>query len=240
MRLTVRRALIESDEVVIEHLVKGWSVAGDRIKLMRPELVKWLRYQYVMNSLCQANIDEGGGEYLSAVRDCGAMAIVSSVKGVMNTARCCLRQEIELVLRFLYFCDHPVELQWVRSRDDVREFGFQFLLDYVRRYPGLEGFVWREELLSVIASAYAECSRFVHVHSEEFLFPDFYSLTDEEARRSVRKLGGQAEAVLPALALLLIAVRRENFLKASDAEQYLVRWYLRRNWKEETLAVLTA
>ena len=137
------------------------------------DLLLWLTYLNAYERTGTADLLLDG--VASSVRECAACAALGFVRPALFSAR----TQIDLLLGWLYFKDHPVEWNAVNERGE----GFKLkreLLDYYGEY--MQGYKMRFGLLQEVADRsesdpYRLLSAHIHAQSSMVL-PDAMSLKD--------------------------------------------------------------
>jgi hypothetical protein len=146
-----------------------------------------------------------------------------AIKGLENPACVLLRQDIELVLRHVYFRTHPTEHAWASTRDDYRELSFRFLLGYLQRTDEYREVRDDNRLCSEIEQQYGNLSRHVHVHSPPFMVYNSARRDSVATKAQVEALDTRTRLVWPNLTFIIARFETVRFAKASTLEQTLIR-----------------
>lgn len=209
-------------EDFVLYIKDDWAVLDSEIALFESQLRSVFRIFLAL--ACIATISGYGRrrqEYVLSVVDVAQLAIVHAAKGLDNTTNVLLRQGIELSLKHVYFLTHPVEYGWVNTRDDFKELGFQWLLDYTRKTEELRSFDQSELLFNRLTHYYAALSRYVHVHSGKFM--GYRKTCRGNGKTVVEKLLDVCTGLWPTLITLLILFDVKPYVKASASEKKLIR-----------------
>jgi hypothetical protein len=183
-------------------------------------------YRNFLSFACAATIaghKTKRNEYVFSAIEANKLSIVLSLKGLQNPACVLIRQSIELVLKHIYFLDHPIEYSWAVSRLDYKELTFQFLLEYLKKTQEYRIIMKPKEfdISEKISNCYHIFSRYVHVHSKDFM--GYKSLNAESGREILKSLDVGTKELWPVLSLLLTVFSTKSFLKASLIEQRLIK-----------------
>ena len=172
-------------------------------------------------------------EYIYGVIEAGYLSIVLTLKGVENPQCVLLRQSIELVLKHIYFSNHPVEYEWARSREGFRDLTFQRLIEYLGNCEERKKLDPSNSMCELLNEWFGKLSRHVHVHSKYFIGYGSTATTLRRPNEAFVKLVERTKVIWPLLISLLIAFFPKKYLKASAIEKRLMINALSRDRKNE-------
>jgi len=159
--------------------------------------------------------------FLRQIPENSFLAFVFAVKGMQNPCCVQLRQMIELVLKHIYFSTHPVEYGWISTEEGLREYGFQMLIEYARRLEWAK-MIAEIQVFDNLAQAFAEMSRYVHVHSPKFLSATMRRRSRQEVIDAFGVFKRLCECTYPAIALLLIVNNPAAYFASSLTEKDVI------------------
>jgi len=214
----------EQYDIFRNNLTSIWAIDESKLTEWAPNL-KPIHKKF-LSFACAASIvghRMKRNEYVVSAVEAGNLSIVLSLKGLQNPAFVLLRQSIELILKHIYFLQHPVEYSWAQSRIDYKELSFQFLLKYLKRTD--EYMLLSNNQQFVIADrveySYHILSRYVHVHSKAFM--GYKTLAKPIGIKMLKKLNENIKELWPILSLILIAFSKNKFIQSSMLEQRAIR-----------------
>ncbi|MFT3866953.1 MAG: hypothetical protein QM715_00515 [Nibricoccus sp.] len=207
----------------IKALEAEWAVPASVVAAVEPQL------RHVTKMLtgvcCLAGCLEGKqprDDYLMQIPENLWVASILALRGHVNAANVAARQAIELLLKHLYFLDHPVEYRWVQTDDNLKEFGFQYLVDYVQRLPEFDRFEAKKQCVDTLSAVFAETSRYVHVHSAKFFSGGGVTKKTEDGIKSFKEVGGRLEKIVPCISSLVTVYQWNHYMTISPAEQKMI------------------
>ncbi len=210
-----------SDFITI--LNEKWAVKPVTYKKFEP-LVKTIFYRFLSLG-CLATVigyRSKRNEYIEGVVEASYLSIIFTLKGLENPTCVLLRQSIELVLKHIYFSQHLVEYDWVKSRDGYREINFQYLLEYLRKTNEYNEFELGVDVCNELNSWFSEFSRHVHVQNRGYMKFNTIGKAYRIKDTNVRRLNQQTKMLWPLLIVLLIIYFPSKFLKSAPIEQSLI------------------
>ena len=209
-------------DVFAEHLHTHWGCATDLWQAHEPT-IKGIYRRYLALS-CVAQILSDGSKrnaYVRALPEAGYLAMVLALRSCQSACSVLLRQTIELSLRHIYFDTHPVEYSWVQKRDGYRDLDFVGVMEYLKKTDEIELLQGSAQILATICDWYARLSRYTHLHNGSYM--GFPGINEAQTEVDLSLLRHASESLWPQLILLLCVFHADCFLKASAAEQKLVR-----------------
>jgi hypothetical protein len=205
-------------------LQANWHVAPALISARLADLKSIFR-KYLALSCTAASMSDSASRpgYLSVVAETGYLSMVLALRGAQNTSMVLTRQTIELVLKHIYYAQHPVEHAWAQRRTGYREITFQFLIEYLRSMEELELLPKHDDVIAVLLDWYAKLSVHVHVHNARHLgFPEINS-PPATTSASIDSLRAASDELWPVLVLLMRVFCDDQYLAMSEREKDLAR-----------------
>jgi len=204
-------------------LEKDWGISLASCSTLATVL-KPLHKKY-LGLACIATIMGKGGrrnEYVQGIPEACYSCIILALRGLENPSSVLLRQTIELTLKHIFFVSHPVEYRWAIESEDYKELTFQFLCEYLSKVSEFKALV-RKGILAQLQSDFALLSRYVHVHSKEFLIYSVKCSSSRKVSPVVSKISTIASRLWPLLSLLLVAHSASKYVAASVLEKRIIR-----------------
>lgn len=161
-------------------------------------------------------------DYMYGVIETGYLSIVLTLKGVENPSCVLVRQSIELVLKHIYFSNHPVEYEWARSREGFRDLTFQYLIEYLSRCEERKNLDPSNNICELLNEWFGKLSRHVHVHNKGFIGYRRVGSTYRPYDEAIGKLVERTREVWPLLIILLIGFFPNRYVRASATEKQLM------------------
>ena len=160
--------------------------------------------------------------YISGVTEAAYLSQCLAAKGIANPTAVLLRQSIELVLKFIYFSFHPIELHWASTRENYKDITFQYLLDFMKRTDEHKSFVKYCDISTSLDEIYGVLSRYVHVQSGPFIKYSPVPLKEEELIKVMRNFANHTERLWPLFNILIVLYFPERYHSAHDNERRLI------------------
>lgn len=219
----VNRRFISSEYgVFAAHVQTHWACAGGLWQAHEP-ITKGIYRRYLGLSCIAQILTEASmrNAYVRALPEAAYLGIVLALRSCQSTCSVVLRQTIELALRHIYFETHPVEYSWAQKRDGYREMDFVALMEYLKKTDEVEALPGSAQLLATISDWYARLSRYAHLHNGSYM--GFPGINQPQTDVDLSLLRNASESLWPQLIVLLAVFQPDCFVKASAAEQRLVR-----------------
>lgn len=143
-----------------------------------------------------------------------------------------LRRTQELILAYLFYSEHPVELFKKEMDDNFRTIGFNELKDYIKNYPYSMKYNVDDVKVQEIASKvigdwtrqYRELSNFVHGTNSNFFQKTEYVDEFKFEKKDVNFLTKQVEILSSIVNTLLIIFYFQEYIKFDEnTEKSLIR-----------------
>jgi hypothetical protein len=214
-------------------LVSQWGMLDSTLVRVEPRLKPLHRRYLSLAALATISSRRKRGEYCSAVCEASYLSLVLAAKGVKNSSMVLLRQTIELVLKHVFFLDHPVEHGWASKRADYRV-TFQSLLDYLQKTDNCQGFNCPTKLTERINYWYGVLSRSVHVHNKEYIDYEVKPISVSKVDRLLKEMNATTKEVWPLLIVILLLFFPDFPKAASPSEQKLILGSLPRGLRTPT------
>ena len=201
-------------------LINSWAVR-DRSLTPVDTALRTIYRRYLGLACLAGALSQGGKrkDYIRGVAEVSYLGIVLATKGLENPSCVLLRQSIELVMRHIYFANHPIEYQWSATRLGYREITFQFLLEYLSKTDEFSLFPDSNLLLTELERQFGVLSRFVHMHSRMFI-PYVRTSVASANAAAVSALQRRSSELWPLLICLLVAHFPTKFLGAIRAKDH--------------------
>jgi hypothetical protein len=161
-------------------------------------------------------------DYCRGVAEVSYLSMILSMKGLENSASVLLRQSVELTLKHIYFSTHPVEFSWSLTREGYKEITFQFLLDYLKKTDEASIFPQFPELIQQLEGRFHILSRYVHVHSRDFIPNLGFRRPKFALANTLDALIEHANDLWPTLTSLFITFCPNRYIAASHSEKKVV------------------
>ncbi len=172
-------------------------------------------------------------EYIYGLIEAGYLSIILTLKGVENPSCVLLRQSIELVLKHIYFSNHPVEYEWAQSREGFRDITFQYLIEYLGRCDERKNLDPSNNICDLLNEWYGKLSRYVHIHNKGFMSYSKIGSAFRPYDEVVDQLVERPREIWPLLIALLIAFFPNRYARASATEKKFMVYALPANRKAE-------
>jgi hypothetical protein len=235
MSRTLSEVHKEHYEEFYSNLATVWSIEKKSLGTWAP-LIKPL-HKKILSLSCAASVIGGNtksSEYIYNIAEASHLSLVLSLKGLQSPAYVLLRQTIELALKHIYFLTHPTEYSWTLTRIDYKELTFQYLIEYLKKtdeYRLLaKDRINNLDISECISYCYHILSRYVHVHSKDFM--GYKTLTTEMGVAALKKLDESTKELWPSLLIVLTIFSPSLFIDASVLEQKLIRYALPQKYKD--------
>ena len=175
--------------------------------------------------------------YARAIPEALLLSTVMACHGVGNPQMVLLRQSIELALRYSYFTDHPVENELVQTSDNLRQFGYTFLSEYVKKHPRFAALPSAEIFAQRLNDVHSKTSRFVHVYNQSFYGFEKQAVSGRLLATAVRDQTAQFEALFPGLVAVVLCPRVGSRNKMSSLERRFVKQLFLPGYKDDAVAL---
>lgn len=144
-----------------------------------------------------------------------------------------LRRTQELILTYIYYCEHPVELYKKEMDDNSKTIGgFNDLKEYIKNYPFSMKYNIKDERLQELMSMvignwtiqYKELSNFVHGTNSSFFQKTQYVDDFKFVKKDVNFLTKQVSLLSSTVNVLLIVFYFKEYVKFNEhTEKSLIR-----------------
>lgn len=223
MNAETRLRLATAADARLTAIVSDWNIDGTSTAAVQADIKHLTKVLTSCSCLIEC-LDEKfeRGEYLRQIPETLWLSLILTLKGHDNSAHVSLRQSIELFLKHIYFHTHPTEYRWVKRDDTIKEYGFQFLRDYIEKLDEFDNFDAMKPCIQALATSFSTTSRYVHVHSERFFDVSQNQRTSAERVSEIKRYTELAADVVNSIIALLVVFHTQLPEVASASEQSII------------------